>query len=59
MIIISLELQTLIKTIEELRSNLNSLILRKGNLRHPEVIRASKDLDDALNKYQKLIESIM
>ena len=48
------ELNELIFKIEELRKELNTLILEKQDLLDPDVIAASKKLDDALNKYNNM-----
>ncbi len=50
------EIEDLLKDVDILREQLNSLINKKqGNLQDPEVITASKILNAALNQYNKLI----
>lgn len=53
------ELDKLILKIEELRENLTQLIMEIGDLKHPDVIDASKSLDHTLNEYQKLLKEII
>lgn len=48
------ELNKLICKIENLRKKLNDLILEKQDLLDPDVIDASKKLDEALNEYAKM-----
>lgn len=50
------EIEDLLKDVDILREQLNSLINKKqGDLQDPEVIAASKILNAALNQYNKLI----
>lgn len=49
------ELEELLKRVEELRGRLNELGNKK-DLIDPEVIQASKKLDEVLNEYQKLVK---
>ena len=51
-----LELKELIKTIEELRSQINQMIEEKKTLTDPEIVGASKMLDKVLNEYERLIK---
>ncbi|HHY24378.1 MAG TPA: aspartyl-phosphate phosphatase Spo0E family protein [Clostridiaceae bacterium] len=48
------ELNKLICKIKELRKELNTLILEKQDLLDPDVIAASKKLDDVLNEYNNM-----
>ncbi len=48
------KLNELIYKIEDLRKELNTLILEKQDLLDPDVVAASKKLDDALNEYDNM-----
>lgn len=41
--------------IQELRESMQSMILSSENLLAPEVIRASKMLDEVLNEYEDML----
>lgn len=45
----------LIAKIQELRQQLYSLILEKHDLQDSEIIEASKELDESLAEYEKMI----
>lgn len=47
-------LADMLKEIEQLRIGLNALSENKTSLVDPELIKASKKLDDALNEYARL-----
>lgn len=49
-----IELNVLIHKLEVLRRELNILILEKQDLLDPDVVAASKKLDDVLNEYEKM-----
>lgn len=50
------ELKKLICKIENLRKELNALILEKQDLLDPDVVSASKKLDEALNEYNNMVK---
>ena len=50
------EIQELIKQIEELRLNMIKIKEGKSNS-DPEVLTASRELDEVINKYMKKIEN--
>ena len=50
------ELEEIIYKIEELRKELNKLILEKQDLLDNDVVLASKRLDEALNEYEKMLK---
>jgi hypothetical protein len=47
------DINELITLIEMLRNRLADLVIIKGNLDDSEILRASQDLDDALDEYYK------
>jgi hypothetical protein len=47
------DINELIILIEMLRNRLADLVIIKGNLDDSEILRASQDLDDALDEYYK------
>lgn len=54
------EIEDLLKDVEKLRTQLEELINEhSGNLTDPEVVAASKVLNDALNQYNKFINDKM
>lgn len=53
------ELDKLMLKIESLRENLNRIIKEEKDLKHPDVLKASKKLDKILNKYQKLLQDMI
>lgn len=55
-IIITFDIEKIFKEIDQLRNELNELIIEKGDLQDPEVIAASKSLDAALNEYEYFIK---
>jgi len=50
------ELERLAKVIDKIRQTLSTVIDEKQNLLDAEVIAISQKLDDALNKYNNLLE---
>ncbi len=52
------KLQNINRKINELREILHKLIEEKANLLDHEIILASKELDNALNEYNKLISKM-
>lgn len=55
MLILS-DIKDLMKNIDELKKNLNILLDKKDfNLQDEEIIKASQELDIAINKYNELI----
>ena len=51
------ELETLLRDIEKLRERLNNLIeIKDLNLQDPEIISASKTLNNEINKYNDIIK---
>ena len=57
--IILAEIDKLMLKIESLRENLNRIIKEGKDLKHPDVLKASKKLDKILNKYQKLLQDMI
>lgn len=52
------ELELLLENIEKLRKHLNDLIIAKGsNLQDPEIMAASKILDDAITKFNEVLNT--
>ncbi|WMM23593.1 aspartyl-phosphate phosphatase Spo0E family protein [Tissierella sp. MB52-C2] len=50
------DIKDLMKNIDELKKNLNILLDKKDfNLQDEEIIKASQELDIAINKYNELI----
>ncbi|WP_026887637.1 aspartyl-phosphate phosphatase Spo0E family protein [Clostridium beijerinckii] len=52
------KLQNINRKINELRGILHELIEEKANLLDHEIILASKELDNALNEYNRLISEM-
>lgn len=52
------EINELIEDIEKLRENLHKLIIEKNiDLQDPEIVSMSKTLNQAITKYNQLIEN--
>lgn len=51
-----LEIEEILRQIENLRKNLNTLIEEKDTLLDPKVIAASQMLDSVLNEYDKIVK---
>ncbi|WP_129725010.1 aspartyl-phosphate phosphatase Spo0E family protein [Xylanivirga thermophila] len=50
------EIEKLLRDVDKLKTNLNELIKEKNfNLQDPEIIKASQDLNNVINKYNNLI----
>lgn len=48
----------LLLLIEETRNHMTELLLDKGNLIDPEVLKVSQELDQVLNEYHNFIKTV-